>query len=216
VPVINIVPAEMFNRCLTLQTRLRTLKIVKLIKQLLTTTFAVFLLVGCGPSKDDLAMIYATESGNIQAVKQHLADGADVNARDNQFGGTALHGAAGYGQTEIAELLLIKGAKLHSKDDKYGITPLHYAAFRGHKETAELLIAKGADVNAKNEEGGTPSHLAAEEGHKQIVELLIAKGADLNVKDNAGRTPLDWAATWGLKEIADLLRKHVGKAKKGQ
>ena len=126
-----------------------------------------------------------------------------------------MHGAAGYGQTEIAELLLINGAILDLKDDKYGITPLHYAAFRGHKGTTELLISKGANVNATNEEGGTPSHLAAEEGHKQIVELLIAKGANVNVEDKAGRTPLDWVTTWGLKEIADLLRKHVGNGNKG-
>ena len=122
------------------------------------TLIAVLLLVGCGSSKYDLALIDATESGNIQAVKQYLALGADVNARGDQFGGTALHGAAGYGQTEIAELLLINGEILDLKDAKYGITPLHYAAFRGHKVTTELLISKGANVNATNEERGTPSH----------------------------------------------------------
>ena len=53
----------------------------------LKTLIAVFLLVGCGPSKYDLALIDATESGNIQAVKQYLALGADVNARGDQFGG---------------------------------------------------------------------------------------------------------------------------------
>ena len=51
------------------------------------TLIAVLLLVGCGPSKYDLALIDATESGNIQAVKQYLAYGADVNARGDQFGG---------------------------------------------------------------------------------------------------------------------------------
>ena len=115
----------------------------QVIRSALKTTLAVLLLVGCGPSKDDLALIDATEAGDIKAVKQHLADGADVNARDNQFGGTALHGAAGYGQTEIAELLLIKGAKLDSKDDKYGITPLHYAAFRGHKRNCRTAYRQG-------------------------------------------------------------------------
>ena len=135
-------------------------------KQLLITTIAAVLLVGCGPSKTDLSLIDASESGNIEDVKEHLADGANVNAKDDQFGGTPLHGAAGYGQTKIAELLLAKGAEVDSKDDKYGVTPLHYAAFRGHRETAKLLISRGADVNAKNEEGGTPAHLAAEEGHQ--------------------------------------------------
>ena len=34
-----------------------------------------------------LHLIDATESGNIQAVKQYLVLGADVNARGDQFGG---------------------------------------------------------------------------------------------------------------------------------
>mgnify|MGYP000689226386 FL=1 len=138
-------------------------------KHLLLTTIAAVLLLGCGSSKNGLLLIEASESGNIEDVKEYLADGANVNARDDQFGGTPLHGAAGYGQTKVAELLLTEGAEVDSKDNKYGVTPLHYAALRGQKETAKLLISSGADVNAKNEEGGTPFHLAAEEGHQQIV-----------------------------------------------
>jgi len=123
-------------------------------KHLLLTTISAVLLVGCGPSKNDLLLIEASESGNIEDVKEYLADGANVNARDDQFGGTPLHGAAGYGQTKVAELLLANGAEVDSKDDKYEVTPLHYAALRGRKETAKLLISSGADVNAKNVEGG--------------------------------------------------------------
>ena len=120
-------------------------------KHLLLTTIAAVGLVGCGPSVD---IHEAAKAGNIEAVKQAIADGADVNARDDQFGGTPLHGAAGYGRTKVAELLLAEGAEVDSKDDKYEVTPLHYAAFNGHKEIAELLIAKGADVNAKDRIGG--------------------------------------------------------------
>ena len=46
-------------------------------KHLLLTTIAAVLVVGCGPSVD---IWTATAQGNIEAVKQHLAAGANVNA----------------------------------------------------------------------------------------------------------------------------------------
>ena len=44
----------------------------------------------------DISIHKAAEEGNIETVKQHLADGVDVNARDD-FGLTSLHLAADYG-----------------------------------------------------------------------------------------------------------------------
>jgi len=38
-------------------------------------------LVGCGPSKADQALVNAAGRGNIEAVKQHLAAGTDVEAK---------------------------------------------------------------------------------------------------------------------------------------
>ena len=70
-------------------------------KHLLLTTIAAVLLMGCGPSVD---IHQAAKAGNIEAVKQHLAAGADVNKRDN--GETPLHYAAIKGHKEIAELLI--------------------------------------------------------------------------------------------------------------
>jgi ankyrin repeat protein len=51
-------------------------------KHLLLTTIAAVLLVGCGPSEADRALLKAANEGNIEAVKQHLADGADVHSKD--------------------------------------------------------------------------------------------------------------------------------------
>ena len=50
-------------------------------KHLLLTTIAAVVLVGCGPSVD---IREAAEQGNIATVKQHLAAGADVNAKDDK------------------------------------------------------------------------------------------------------------------------------------
>ena len=47
-------------------------------KHLLLTTIAAVLVVGCG--NPDGALIQAAKDGNIEAVKQHLAAGANVNA----------------------------------------------------------------------------------------------------------------------------------------
>ena len=150
-------------------------------KHLLLTIIAAVVLVGCGPSVD---IWEAARTGNIEAVKQHLAAGVDVNAKD-KYGESPLLFAATFGHKEIAELLIANGADVNTKIDKIGMTPLHIATGQGYKEIVELLIAKGADVNAK------------------VVSGPIQ-----------GSTPLDVAIYLKQTETADLLRKHGGKTKK--
>jgi cytohesin len=178
------------------------------IKNLLLTTIAAVLVVGCGNPEN--LLIEAAIEGNIEAVKQHLDAGADVNAKDAYEWTPLLH-AAYSGHKEIVELLITNGADVNAKDRDDG-SPLHSAAINGHKEIVELLIAKGADVNAKDDKFGmTPLHPAAYEGHKEVAEMLIAKGADVNAKDFQSGTPLDEAIEAKATETADLLRKHGGK-----
>jgi ankyrin repeat protein len=159
-------------------------------KHLLITTIAAGLLVGCGESQQstpqaetkpkpttakapDISIHEAAALGNIEAVKQFLDSGTDVNAKD-KTGGTPLDEAAGWGRKDIVELLIAKGADVNAKFDDDGSTPLHLAAWKGHFETAELLIAKGADVNAKMEDGDTPLDLA--KGHPETATLLRKHG----------------------------------------
>jgi len=61
--------------------------------KLLLTTIAAVLLVGCGESTD-IPFWKAAGDGNIEAVKQQLAAGADVNAQNGPVGRTPLHEAA--------------------------------------------------------------------------------------------------------------------------
>ena len=199
-------------------------------KHLLITTIAAALLVGCGESQPPAISIHeAARDGNIEAVKQHLEAGVDVNVKDN-IGLTPLHMAAGDGRKEVAELLIAKGAEVNAKIE--GMTPLDIAIELKHTTTADLLrkhggksgatdsihvaaavgnieavkqhLAAGTDVNAKSS-FGTPLHSAASKGNKEIVELLIAAGADVNARDDGGDTPLLNAAAFGQKEIVELL-----------
>ena len=110
-------------------------------KHLLLTTIAAVVLVGCGPSVPDISIHKAAYDGNIEAVKQHLAAGTDVNAKDS-FGMTPLLLAGAKNQKEVVELLIAEGADVNAKDIS-GTTTLIYAATNGHKEIVELLRKHG-------------------------------------------------------------------------
>ena len=119
----------------------------------------------------DKSIHIATRAGHIEAVKQHLAAGTDVNEK-NEWGWTPFHEAA---TKDVAELLIAKGADVNAKDD-VGWTPLHEATYYGRKEVVELLIAKGADVNAKDWEGNTPLDMAMMSGEPEIADILRKHG----------------------------------------
>jgi ankyrin repeat protein len=172
-------------------------------KHLLLTTIAAVVLVGCGNPEADRALLKAAGEGNTEAVKQHLAAGADVNAKDLWMHYTALHFAASAGRKEVAELLIDNGADVNAKT-KIGITPLATAGQRGKTETADLLRKHGGKY-------GTILG-AAYGGDIEAVKEFLAAGANVNVQDKKEkRTPLDYANKYNHTETADFLRKHGGK-----
>ena len=106
--------------------------------------------------------------GDIKAVKQALAGGADPNTMDPQSGSTLLATAALMGHTKVVALLLEHGANINARS-RDGGTALHAAAFLGRAETVKLLLDKGADTIIQNNMGG-----AAIEGAK--LDWQITKG----------------------------------------
>jgi len=121
-------------------------------KHLLLTTIAAVLLVGCctTPSPEsqtakapDISIHEAAMEGNIEAVKQHLDAGTDVNAKEEDgVGETPLHWAASLGHKEIVELLIAKGADVNAQSVILG-TPLDLAIQFKEPETADLLRKHG-------------------------------------------------------------------------
>ena len=75
-------------------------------KSILVSIVAAVVLMGCGESALDISIHDAAEEGNVEAVKQHLADGTDVNAK-NQADATPLD----YAEGETADLLRKHGSK---------------------------------------------------------------------------------------------------------
>tara|TARA_B100000674_G_scaffold424631_1_gene377859 strand:- start:6 stop:428 length:423 start_codon:yes stop_codon:yes gene_type:complete len=117
-------------------------------KQLLITIAAV-VLVGCGEPSSELLQQSVTD-GNVEAVKQHLADGADVNVKDEARGLTPLHFATQNGQKEIVELLIADGADVNAKMNN-GMTPLDCSALippsSNKTEIVGLLSKHGGEAS---------------------------------------------------------------------
>tara|TARA_B100000519_G_C14204830_1_gene419759 strand:- start:801 stop:1223 length:423 start_codon:yes stop_codon:yes gene_type:complete len=117
-------------------------------KQLLITIAAV-VLVGCGEPSSELLQQSVTD-GNVEAVKQHLADGADVNVKDEARGLTPLHFATQNGQKEIVELLIADGADVNAKMNN-GMTPLDCSALippsSNKTEIVDLLRKHGGEAS---------------------------------------------------------------------
>ena len=146
-------------------------------KSILVSIVAVMLLVGCGESQQsapqaepvepiaeaakpepptakapDILLIEAAAEGNIEAVKQHLNAGTDVNAKDEDSW-TPLHFAASDGHKEVVELFIAKGADVSVKS-KFDETPLDLAIINNETETADLLRKHGGKTGEELKAAG--------------------------------------------------------------
>ena len=94
-------------------------------------------------------------SGNLEAVKQHIKAGTDINQKEAMSGSTPLMSAVTFNKQEIAKLLIEDNADLSIKNND-GSTALHIAAFFGRIEIVQMLIDAKADKTIRNNFGATP------------------------------------------------------------
>lgn len=117
----------------------------------------------------------AIEKNNADTVDALIAEGAEVNAKDN-CGRTPLHLAARNNHQDVEDVLIAaKGIDVDAKDD-YGITPIHLAVQNGHKNVAGVLIAKGANPLLQSKAGETPIGLAKGEEMGKLLGPATIKG----------------------------------------
>jgi ankyrin repeat protein len=97
----------------------------------------------------------------------------DVHARD-EFGRTALHLAAGRGDTAQVGALLAAGADPAALDSTIGASPLHLAAQSGSVEVVRMLLEAGAPVDQQAPSHGmTPLMVAVWHRRPAVVQLLL-------------------------------------------
>lgn len=119
----------------------------------------------------------AVIADNVQAVRQHIQAGSDIDVPDPFGGSSPLISAAIFGKTEIAQLLIDAGADVDFTN-RDGSTALHSAAFFGRPEIVEALLEAGADKSIVNNYGSTPRDTVAG-GFDEMKPFYDALGATL-------------------------------------
>ena len=91
---------------------------------------------------------------DLEAIRQHIKAGSDLNVLEPSRASTPLITAAALGKTEAAKILIDAGADLNYQNND-GSTALHTAAFFCSVEIVKALLEKGADKSLKNRMGQT-------------------------------------------------------------
>ena len=106
-------------------------------------------------------------TGDIDAVKYHLANQVKLNTQD-KTGKTPLLWAIRSKEHEIVYYLLDNGADPNISDKKK-VTPLFWAVRMGRPELVTALLNKGADIKLRDFQGKDVFDYAKDE---TIVEIL--------------------------------------------
>jgi ankyrin repeat protein len=138
----------------------------------------------------------AAADGNVKQIKQHISNGADVNAIGGEKDWPPLMYAASKGHAEAVKVLISSGARVDIS--VRGLTTLiHSILNNDNKDVVKALIAGGADVNQRSGPrlAAAPALTFAVWRHREaIVKVLLEVGADVDAKDKWGYTPLHYAA----------------------
>ncbi len=185
-------------------------------KNFTACTLAIALLAVCAPSHAQpageqpkaptsaSALITAAKDGDVKAIKQVLASGVKVDAKD-RYNVTALFVAALFDQADAARALIEKGADIKAAKGGDGSTALHSATFFCYSDVAKLLLDKGADINALNDRSQTPLDTVADPWSDGLAELYTGIGKALGLK-------LDLKAIQAARpKIAAILRRRGGR-----
>lgn len=141
-------------------------------------------------SEKEEALIQASMSGDLEAVKKYVSEGVNMNVIHKEYGDTALSQAAFKGYVSIVDFFMTFPLSAYNKS-----IALVLATQAGHDLIVEKLIRSGAELNF---EANTLLFYYQPALHQSIVHnrpdafnrLVIANGINLNFPDKNKQTPL--------------------------
>ncbi|MED1724801.1 ankyrin repeat domain-containing protein [Brevibacillus parabrevis] len=158
------------------------------------------------------AFLEAAAEGNIEALKQHLEQGVDINARNRQKR-TAILTAAMHDHLDAVSFLIEAGADIDLQDEAC-FNPFLYACIHNKLELVQMMVKAGTNLELLTRFGGVGLTPACEKGHVDIVrELLTTTDINVNHTNFVGWTPLIEAIILGdggekQQTIIKLLIEH--------
>jgi CubicO group peptidase (beta-lactamase class C family) len=158
---------------------------------------------GQPPKVPGVSLHVAALQGNIDAVRQHIKAGSDLNEKD-AYGSTPLIIAITFGKTEVASSLIEAGADMEIRDNN-GSTPLHLAAFFCRTDIVKALLDKGANKYLRNNSGSTAFDIVAApfDDDRGIYDQLGAALGPLGLKLDYERIKMT------RPRIAEMLRPRT-------
>lgn len=158
------------------------------------------------------SLTFVARRGDVEALKELLAQGADPNAFFGSF--CPLHIACIHKQHGVIKELL-KSPKIQvDLLDTSGRTPLWIASEFADMRTIKLLLNKDANPNTENPQSPYryPLIFAAATDKITVVQALLESESsyslDVNVEDVTGKTALDYA----IENENDELRNTLWRA----
>lgn len=158
-------------------------------------------------SAADEQLLNAALTGNREGIREALAAGARLEARDRRLDLTPLMLALYRDHPLAFADLLQAGADVNARNPR-GQTPLMMLASGGQLSLIQKVLEAGASLNAQDELGNTALMWAAYWGHLAVVEHLLKAQANATLSNDDGNTALHLAASGGLaNQTRKLLQK---------
>ena len=155
-----------------------------------------------GPSDHDQRLLAAAAAGDIDTIREALADGASPDAHDGEGTPATMLATRGH-HAEALRVLLDAGADVDAQDATLD-NPLLYAGREGFLDIARIASEAEADPTITNRYGGVAHIPASERGHVEVVRYLLDE-TDIDV-DHVNR--LGWTALLEAILLSDGGPRH--------
>jgi hypothetical protein len=145
-------------------------------------------------------------SGDLEAVKEALDSGTDVNAR-RENGDTALICAVQNDRVDVVRELIDRGADVNATRQD-GLSALMVASFFGLSQIVELLLENGAEINQKDRLGLTARGWAEARDFREVIDVLELYESAINSKEVEEETKPAGKILVGMKRAWSDIETH--------
>ena len=157
-------------------------------------------------------ILYAAQNGNMEMVELLIERGAKLD-RLSQSGYSALVGAVGKGNTELARYMLDRGISPNFGRTYSGFSPLALAAAQGNEDMVSMLLSAGADWKIQDRLGKNAYDNAKNE---RVSAMIAAKGGHPAAEKTADKPKTKPPLCHAVEDNSLLVVVHIMRIDKGK